>query len=325
MSAGLSFFPTVMRRRLDVWWQGRHARTDTCTLTQRNVYILPTRAGFFFALTLMVLLVASINYQLNLGYLLTFMLAGSALVSMVLTHRTLCGLTLHLKPPEPVFAGDPAVLEVVLTGNGASRYGIGLHTRADDGDGEPAWVDVPAGARVSARVSFVPRHRGLHMLPALVAETHFPFGLFRAWTLWRPATRVLAYPAPERPAAALPSAHAVPSQNGDRSRDSGGEFEGVRAWKRGDSLRRVVWKKFARVGELVSRDTAGAARMQLWFDYSQARLPTDEQRLSRLAAWVLTAERAGAEWGLRLPGVEIEPGHGERHCRAGLEALALWS
>ena len=30
--------------------------------------------------TLLVLLVGSINYQLNLGYLLTFLLAGSALV-----------------------------------------------------------------------------------------------------------------------------------------------------------------------------------------------------------------------------------------------------
>ena len=52
------------------------------------------------------LLVASINYQLNLGYVLTFLLAGSGVVSMHLTHATLRGLTLHLKPVAPVFAGD---------------------------------------------------------------------------------------------------------------------------------------------------------------------------------------------------------------------------
>ena len=70
-----------------------------CTLTQRNIYILPTKAGLAFALTLMVLLLASINYQLNLGYVLTFLLAGSGVVSMHLTHGTLRGLTLHLQPP----------------------------------------------------------------------------------------------------------------------------------------------------------------------------------------------------------------------------------
>ena len=47
-------------------------------LTQRNVYILPTAPGLMLALTLLLLLVTSINYQLNLGYLLTFLLAGCA-------------------------------------------------------------------------------------------------------------------------------------------------------------------------------------------------------------------------------------------------------
>jgi uncharacterized protein (DUF58 family) len=349
-------------RRFDAWWQARHVPTDIWTLTQRNIYIVPTRVGFAFAATLLILLVASINYQLNLGFLLTFLLAGSGLVSMEITHRVLRGLTLQLRPPEPAFAGESAVLEIVLTGSGGgARYGIGLRVRSDgaprraapsefppratkgplrgpwggrgtprpggghDGEAAWSWADVPSGARVSARVSFVPRVRGLHALPTLMAETRFPFGLFRAWTLWRPASRVLVYPAPEQPAAPLPAALAVPALSSDRHRSSSGEFEGVRAWQRGDALRRVVWKKFARSGELVSRDTHAATRQQLWFDYAHARLPTPEQRLSRLAAWVLAAERAGAEWGLRLPGVDIAPGHGEPHRRAGLEALALWS
>ena len=51
--------------------------TDTWTLNQHNIYILPTRGGWAFGLTLLVMLVASINYPLNLGYVLTFLLAGS--------------------------------------------------------------------------------------------------------------------------------------------------------------------------------------------------------------------------------------------------------
>jgi hypothetical protein len=57
------------------------------------------------ALTLVLLLVGSINYQLNLGYLLTFLLAGSSLVGMHLCHGTLRGLTLTLAAPDPQFAG----------------------------------------------------------------------------------------------------------------------------------------------------------------------------------------------------------------------------
>ncbi|HSC63398.1 MAG TPA: DUF58 domain-containing protein, partial [Caldimonas sp.] len=87
--------PWNVRARVRGWLTSRLPRTDTQLLTQGNVYILPTRAGWMFALTLLVLLLASVNYQLNLGYVLTFMLAGSGIVSMHITHGTLRGLTLH--------------------------------------------------------------------------------------------------------------------------------------------------------------------------------------------------------------------------------------
>ena len=103
-----------VRRRLEHWWQARLPLTDTLTLTQRNVYILPTRPGFMLGITLVVLLVGSINYQLNLGYLLTFLLAGSAAVGMHVCHATLRGLRLILLPPGPQFAGASTTLSVVL-------------------------------------------------------------------------------------------------------------------------------------------------------------------------------------------------------------------
>src|SRR5829696_8032835 len=119
-SAAASSLPSLnpaafVRARFRAWVQAHQPRTDTLLLTQRNVYILPTRAGWMFGLTLLVLLVASVNYQLNLGYVLTFLLAGSGVVSMHLTHATLRGLTLHLKPVAPVFAESPAVLDVVIS------------------------------------------------------------------------------------------------------------------------------------------------------------------------------------------------------------------
>ena len=35
----------ALRARIDAWFQSRLPRADTLLLTQRNVYILPTRAG----------------------------------------------------------------------------------------------------------------------------------------------------------------------------------------------------------------------------------------------------------------------------------------
>jgi uncharacterized protein (DUF58 family) len=322
---------SAARARLRGWFESRLPRTDTLLLTQRNVYILPTRAGLMFAATLVVLLLASINYQLNLGYVLTFLLAGSGLVSMHVTHNTLRGLTLHLRPVAPVFAREPAALEVVLTSPSSLRYGIGLRVVAD-GSGGPesalGYLNVPAGGQAVAHLSFVPDRRGWHEVPTLSAETRFPLGLFRAWTVWRPAARVLAYPAPEQPPAPLPAARPTPGGPQQARSADGSEFEGVRGYRRGDPLKLVYWKKAAKTleagGDLVSRDTSSSVQQQLWLEWQACGTLAPEERLSRLSAWTLAAQRANVEYGLRLPGQDIEPAEGEAQQRRCLEALALW-
>lgn len=313
-----------IRRRFRQWWQARLPFTDTLTLTQRNVYILPTRAGFMLGATLLVLLVGSINYQLNLGYLLTFLLAGSAAAGMHACHATLRGLTLNLLPPPPQFAGASATLSVVLGNTRRTvRHGIGLAVLDATHEDHWSWTDVPAQGSCTVQVAFRPGRRGLHRVPPLTAETRFPLGTFRVWTVWRPAAQVLVYPAPEAHPPPLPPGEPRSGGAAMARVQSSGEFEGVRAYRRGDPLKLVVWKKAAKTDELVSRDTLQAQRMELWLDFAQVGVADHEARLSRLAAWVLQADKLGQDYGLRLPGQQVRPGAGEAHKRRCLEALAL--
>ena len=316
-----------MSRRFIGWIENRLPRSDTWTLSQRNIYILPTRAGWAFAFMLLVMLIGSINYQLNLGYLLTFLLASCAAVSMHITHGTLKGLTLRLRPVASVFAGEPAQLEVVLTSPGALRHGIGLSLFDTRRFGwRQGFIDVPAHGSASARLSMVPERRGRHRVPTLTIETRFPLGMFRAWTVWRPAAEVTAWPRPETPPPPLPPSQAIGGEGRHQKRTEGGEFDGVRAWRRGDAMRQVVWKKVARTGELVSRDGSTALNRELWLDWNGARVTGGglEERLSRMAAWILEAERSGQPWGLRLPQRDTAPATGDAHRIQALETLALW-
>lgn len=315
----------MIRNAFRRWLAQRLPASDVTSLTQRNIYIVPTLAGFVFALTLLVMLVASINYQLNLGYLLTFMLAGSALVSMHLTHAGLRGLTLHLRAPPPSFAGEQALVEIVLDNPSRERHGLALSFRDEtSADARPAWCDVPALGQTTVRLGIVPASRGWHALPPVTVETVFPFGLFRAWTVWRPASRLLAWPRPEQPAPPLPPAAAVRGEPRASARETGQDLDGLRGWRRGDALRQIAWKKVAATGQLVSRDTHSAASRELWLDWSRTSAADTEQRLSRLAAWVQAAERSGLAWGLRLPGLELPPGQGDAQRRSALDRLATY-
>jgi uncharacterized protein (DUF58 family) len=314
-----------LRKRLDDWFVARMPLADSWTLGQRNIYIVPTRGGLSFAALLLLMLLTAINYQLNLGYVLAFLLAGAAAVSMHMTHATLRGLTLRIKPGPPGWADEPALLDVVLHSPDRARHALAVRWR-DRGRRGQTWtaVDVPAGGQASATLSFVPHARGWHTVPALIVETGYPFGFFRAWTVWRPAARVLAWPQPEHPAPGLPAPQPVPGEQMALQRAAGGELDGVRPWRRGDSLRQVVWKKVARSGELVSRETAASGSRELWLDWTATQGGV-ESRLSRLAAWVEMAERGGLVWGLRLPGVELDSAQGDAHRRQALERLATWS
>jgi uncharacterized protein (DUF58 family) len=311
------------RGRWRAWWDARRQPRESHTLTQRNIYIVPSRAGLLFCVVLMLLLVVSINYQLSLGFALTFLLAGSAAASMQMTHGSLRGLTLHLKPLVPAFDGEAAVLEVVVTNPGAARLGVGFGLDLGVRPIPLAYAEIPAQGQAPVHLSWLAPRRGLHPLPVVRVESRYPFGLFRAWTIWRPAGQQWIYPRPESPTPPWPQVEAT--QGDDRHaarRGAGSEFEGVRAYRRGDTLRQVVWKKAARTGELISRETAGAVQRELMLQWQQAQGLDTEARLSRLAAWVIAADAAGHSWGLAVPGTELAPDNGSPHRHAALRALA---
>jgi uncharacterized protein (DUF58 family) len=303
------------------WIEGRLPLSDSISLTQRTVYILPTGPGFMLAATLLLLLLTSINYQLNLGYLMTFLLAGSAIVGMHVGHGTLRGLSLSLLPPEPQFAGASALVSVSLQSERRTvRHGIGV---AFMGSAQWAWTDVPALGSATLHLAFALKRRGLQRVPTITAETRFPLGSFRVWTVWRPAAQVLVYPAPEASAPPLPNG--APRADGATTPHaaSHGDYDGVRAYRRGDPLKLIVWKKMAKSDELVSRDAQHLQHSELWLDSRNCGITEPEHQLSRLCAWVLQAEQQGLDYGLRLPGLEIKPGRGPAHKLRCLEALAL--
>lgn len=318
----------VLQRRWQRWWQARQAPADTHQTTQRNVYIVPTLAGVAFCATLGVLLLASINEQLSLGYALTFALTGAGLASMHTTHANLRGLQMDLRAPDGVHAGDDYTLALRLHNTGHARFGIAVSAQLARGSTEPAWVDVPALGHATLQLRLPASTRGLQEMPRLVITTRFPLGFFRAWSYWRPASRVWVYPRPEEPAAPFPAQAEAGAGEAASTRQSasGTDFSGVRSYRRGDTMKQILWRKSALALEQGLtpwvRETESPLAQDLWLDWRDTHGRDTEARLSRLTGWVLAAERLGQPYGLRLPAREIAPALGAAHRQACLELLA---
>jgi len=327
--------PTVQGplARLRGWWLRRLPATAEQVLTHRNLYVLPTRAGWMLGLTLLLLLVGSINYQLNLGYLLTFLLAGSVAVGVHVGHVNLRGLRLRAGPGGEIFASQPAPIKVTVSAEGRrTRRAVALQWLAMESD--PVCVDIPAGDSTVAMLPATFPHRGRHRLPPLRIETRYPMGAFQLWSWWRPAADVLVYPCPESPCPPLPSAEG--SDDEDRPHqaqprpaavDADELPDAVRAYRAGDAPNRVLWKKAARGdGEptswVVREAPPATGRAELWLDEAATGLAETEARRARLCAWVLKADAHGLRYGLRLGGLTMAPDNGPIHRTRCLEVLA---
>lgn len=319
------------RQALHNWATRRQATLTTHLLRQRNIYVLPSRAGLVLCVTLLILLVASINFQLNLGYALTFLIAGSALASLWMGYRNLRGVQLQLGPLQPVFQGERASLLVQLqiTTGQRPRYGLSLAMHRVQGPLDWVHADIAPECTTTIELGSVPHQRGWHRVPRIVIESRYPLGVFRLWSYWQPNDRILVYPMPETPCPPLQLQDV--HREGDALPHSAGptEHDGVRSYQRGDALRTVVWKKAATAlstgsGDLVVRDAYTPPTHSLWLDARATALREPEAQIARLTAWVLHAHAQHWQWGLRLPsGHCLPPSTGAQHLQQCLAALAV--
>ena len=301
------------------WTSGRNDPEEgAIVLGQRRVYILPTRHGLVFAVALVLMLIGSINYNLSLGYLLTFLLAGMAIVSILHAFRNLAHLQVSAGRVEPVFAGDTAYFGIYLE-NPGEHPRRALQALCE---GNTVVTSIPGRQSTTLRIPVRASHRGWLGLPRVTLETRYPLGLFRAWGYVQPAMRTLVYPRPDLSSMPEPKPRA---ESGDALNAGTGadDFAGLREYQPSDSPRHIAWKAVASRDILMTKTFFGRASRDLVLDWNDLPHLDAEARLSRLARGLLLARDAGMSYGLRLPGRDISLGTGDEHLARCLQALAL--
>lgn len=313
-----------LRRRLRHWLL-RSPRPEAApiVLGRRRIFVLPTAAGHAYAGALLVMLVASINYNLSLGHGLVFLLAALAFVSIVDAFRNLLQLAVRPGRVDPVFAGEPARFSLLVHNpRDARRPSLRLRRPPD-----PTAAAFSLAARHTAAITLdcPTRRRGWLPLGRVVIETTWPLGLIRAWSVLVPDLRCLVYPAPEPDPPPLPDGPAS-GLGQDAVQRGDDDFAGLRTHQPADPPRHVAWKVVARGGPMLTKHFSGFAGGQLRLDWGGLPAQLDvEARIARLAAWVLAAQASGQPFALSLPDGCGPIGLGPRHVHDCLTRLALFA
>jgi len=287
-------------------------------LTAKKIYILPTRYGLLFGLLLCTMLIGSINSANNLGFILTFLLTGLGIISIIHTWHNLLGIRIQPEQIKPTFAGQEAYFPIrVENQRNTPRPAITLEVAGKTMSG----VDLGSHEAGELSLQLPAPRRGIFRPGRFTISTRYPLGLLRAWSYVELDLSCTVYPKPGPDTQHLNPPSYRPSATGDRGVGTD-DFAGLRQFRQGDSPRHIDWKAAARGKGLKTKLFGGDRADQYWLDWDALPGFDTEERLSRLCRAVLLACESQDEYGLRLPGVIINPARGAAHRHQCLAALA---
>ena len=314
-----SFFSNGVQRGFRRWIDRRVPPARKVTLNHKQIFIFPTRVGFSFFIVLLTMLLAGVNYENSLIFAVTFLLVSISIASILYTFNNLSDLTVTAVEAKPCFAGEYAGFEIMLSNdNGKPFENIVFKWQRST----PVTEDLILDRERHVTLYLKTEARGLMRPDRLLIETYYPVGLLRAWTWLDLDMSVIVYPKPI-PGGEV-TAVSISEHDGALLDVHGAEdFAGLIDYYPGASLNHVAWKSFARGQGMYLKNFSGYVDRRIWLEWDQFTGIDREIRLSRLCYCVLEVDRSNDEYGLRLPGLEIQPNKGAVHRSQVLKALAL--
>lgn len=179
---------------------------------------------------------------------------------------------------------------------------------------------------------FRPQQRGVYPLQPPQVETSFPFGLYRAARPLESCERLIVWPQSVSLGMLPDSVELKPRDDRGSDRRAGdfGDMLGTRAFRDGDSLRRVHWAQTARHGRLIvcERQAPASCALRLvvdvaWESHSGAgAVSTLEQTLRVAASICESLHRQHAHVECLIGSERLSIGSSSRDLRRCLDALA---
>ncbi|WP_287553645.1 DUF58 domain-containing protein [Cycloclasticus sp.] len=309
------------RMSLRRFTKGEAPQHSSIQLNYRRIFILPNKGGLSLLVVILLMLIASINYNNSMGFVFSFLLAASAQMSTFYSVKNLYGLIISPSKTPPYYAGSSGQMKVLIKETkGVERWAIKasyLH--------QQTFFDVQKNQTLLITLPIKFKQRGWHTLDTITLSTTFPFGFFRAWSPLLFNQAILVYPQPIDSGLSLEINQPSDEQNKAASNQVGtDEFIGLKPYQQGQSYRQVNWKAFAAEKGFYSNQFSAEESISVWLDWHFCQPLDTEAKLSQLCFWLLDCEAQGLEYGLRLPGVEQPPNHGHAHLHTCLKALALY-
>lgn len=288
------------------------------TLSHRGIFILPSGFGLAWLVLTALLYLLGTNYQNNLIIGISLLLISLFVSCIIYSYRNLEGLTLKRLTLPPIYAGETLAMPLQLS------------TQRDAHQIAMAYPDIKpvyASANTTPTEVLIPIptvKRGILTPGRLKVESRFPLGLMRTWT-WVDID--IAHPV--FAVHKMDTLIQTPQSEGDTHEQGSlvsgmDEYQGLKSYIPGESLKQVAWKQLAQGRGMLSKDFAMPQGAPRWLSLPGQMPEGREHWLSVLSYWVDELSSRQQIFGLRLPGIKIAPSSGDAHRLACQVAIATF-
>jgi uncharacterized protein (DUF58 family) len=337
--------PLRLRLRWQKWLAKRIPASRQFTLNHKSIFILPSAFGLAWIGLILLLYLFGTNYQNNLIIGLSLLLASLFQTCIIYSYKNLAGLRLSAKKNPQIYAGDTASFAVELS-HQSSQLNVsssanhtvdaGGHTRLKDASRHQQICLRFAGqhhVRIkqvrSEKLAYVPfdnSRRGRLIPGRITVESYFPLGLCRTWSYVDLDLQQIIFAKPKHNEINLSAAEAEEKEDEHGLQRTGiNEFNELRAYVPGESLKQVAWKQWAQGKGLLTKTFSQPQGKPLWLLLAQIPGQDFEDRLCKLAWQVDELSQRQQIFGLVLDNNHtIKQDTGDKHRIACQQAIALF-
>lgn len=313
---------TWLKNKFDAWLTVRIPEAKQHVLSNRNIFIMPTKFGLSFLAVITLLFLLATNYQNNIIMLLSYLLASIFITCMLTSFFNLAGLKVNMVKQSQGFASQNILYSVELQST-LSRYHLHFNFKHQD----TATMPHCSSGICHIQVPFKSEQRGRYLTGRLKISSEYCFGLFITWTQLEFAAKAIVFPKAKPIKQSLLSNDAfqsIDSYDAINQRFVAGtdDFYQLKPYQQGEPLSQIAWKQVAQGKGYFSKEYQKEQQGACWLNLKNMPNNQLESKLQILAFLIKKYSEQGQVFGLDLNVITISPNSNIKHTNECLIALA---
>ena len=315
-----------IKKRLELFLAKRIPKSTRQTLSNRNIFIFPSKFGIAFLFFVLLLFVLGTNYQNNIILLLSYLLVSFFITAMLHSFFNFSGVTLEITHAPNGFAKQVIEVPVKITST-KNRFDFFFQWPEQN---IAQYEEIHQGENLFT-IPFSKNSRGHWQAGRLKVFSYYGFGLFTTWSKLDFGLNIITYPEPQpfdlkqfNSSNNASNREQTFNHQQQQLRDEQDEFFELRAYRQGESYNHVAWKQVAKGQGWLTKKYQQNESAEHSLQLQQMPSAQLEEKLAQLCFIILEYSQLGLHYRVELFEQTIDAGEGETHLKACLTALALY-